>query len=306
MRLRLPPSLLLALAALLWSGNFVIGRAMHGRVPPLALAFWRWTGALALLLALSWPALRAQWAPLRRAWRVVVPLGVLGAGCFNTFVYVGLRDTTATNALLLNSACPAFIVAIGFASGSGRASARQLVGIAVSLLGVVTILGRGAPTAVLSLAFRRGDLWVLLAVACWAFYTVLLRRRPAGVSPLVLLTALSAVGVAFVAPWYAWEVARGERLQLDLAALGSILYVAVFASVAAFVLWNAGVARVGATRAGVYLHLMPAFGSLLAVAVLGEALRPFHLVGIGLILAGVSLAGASAPAPRQEGRAAAR
>lgn len=296
-RLRLPPWLLLVLATLFWAGNFVVGRAVGGRVPPVALSFWRWAVALAVILPLARADLRAQARALRRAWPVVVPLGILGVGTFNTMVYLGLRETTATNAVLLNSACPVLIVALSVASGGGRPAARQLLGIAVSLAGVVVIVSRGAPASLLSLSVNAGDLWVLGAVASWAIYTVLLGRRPAGVDPLALLAALVAVGLAWIAPFYAWELAAGERFELDAAALGAIAYVGLFPSVASFVFWNQAVAEIGPSRAGVFIHLLPAFGALLAIALLGESFRAFHLAGIALILAGVALAGSPGPAP---------
>src|SRR5512138_944015 len=186
---RVPASLSLAVASLLWSGNFVIGRAVAGRVPPVALAFWRWAVALAVLLPFTFRALRAAAPALRRSWRILVPLGILGVGNFNLLVYVGLTETTATNALLLNSACPAFILAISFAAGLGRASPRQPPGIALSLAGVVAIVTRGAPGTLLSVSFARGDLWVLAAVLSWAAYTLLLDRRPPGLDPIALLAA---------------------------------------------------------------------------------------------------------------------
>ena len=285
------PYLFLSLASLFWSGNFVVGRAVHGRIPPVGLAFWRWTVALAILAVVARRPLAAQWRTIARAWPIVVPLGVLGVGNFNMLVYVGLQDTTATNALLLQSACPAFIVAISAAIGAGRPSPRQLAGIAASLAGVLVILARGAPGALGSLAISPGDLWVLAAVLSWAIYTLLLARRPEGVDPLALLAVLVLVGVLWIAPWYGLEIARGGRIRPDAVTLASVAYVALFASVGAYALWNAGVARVGASRAGVFLHLMPAFGSVLAIAVLGERLRVFHVAGIALILGGVYLAG---------------
>jgi drug/metabolite transporter (DMT)-like permease len=298
---RVPAPLLLAAAALFWSGNFVIGRAVAGRVPPVALAFWRWAVALAVLLPLSWRALRDAAPVLRRSWKILVPLGILGVGNFNLLVYVGLTETSATNALLLNSACPAFILAFSFATGLGRPTPRQLAGIALSLAGVATIVTRGAPSAVLSVALARGDLWVLAAVISWAAYTILLARRPASVVPLALLTALVAVGVLWITPFYAFELARGARLHLDVVSGSAILYVALFASIAAYALWNAGVGAIGASRAGVFLHLMPAFGSVLAAVLLGESFRPFHAAGIALILVGVTLAGAARSRTRRDG-----
>ncbi len=285
------PYLLLTLASLFWAGNFVVGRAVGGRVPPVALAFWRWVVAMAVILPLAWPGLRAQAPALRRAWPVLLPLGILGVGNFNTMVYLGLRQTSATNAVLLNSACPALIVGISFLAGGGRPAARQVLGIAVSLAGVLVIATRGAPGSLRSLAFNPGDLWVLGAVASWALYTVLLARRPAGVDGLALLAVLVAVGIAWIAPFYAWELLRGERLRLDAATVGAIAYVGLLPSVASYVFWNRAVAEIGPSRAGVFIHLLPAFGALLAVIVLGESFRPFHLVGIALILAGVALAG---------------
>jgi drug/metabolite transporter (DMT)-like permease len=293
---RTPAALLLGVAALLWSGNFVLGRAVAGRVPPVALAFWRWAVALAVLLPLTFRAVREAAPALRRSWRILVALGILGVGNFNLLVYVGLTETTATNALLLNSACPAFILALTFLAGLGRPSPRQLAGIALSLAGVVAIVTRGAPTSVLSVSFARGDLWVLAAVLSWAAYTILLARRPADVEPLALLAVLIAIGVVWIAPFYAFELARGARLHLDAVSASAILYVALFASLAAYALWNAGVAAIGASRAGAFLHLMPAFGSVLAALVLGESFRAFHAAGIALILAGVTLAGALRPA----------
>ena len=295
------PYLLLVAATLLWSGNFVLGRAVHGHVPPVALAFWRWAVALAVLLAVAAPRVRAQWPALRRSWPVLVALGVLGVGNFNTMVYVGLQETTATNAVLLNSACPAFILAIAFATGGGRPAARQLLGIATSLAGVAAIVSKGDPAALLSLSASRGDAWVLGAVLSWAFYTVLLARRPAGVDPVVLLTALVAVGVAWIAPFYAWEAARGARMSWDAVTVASVLYVAIFASLVAYAAWNRAVAEVGASRAGAFLHLMPAFGTVLAVLLLGESFRAFQAVGIALVLTGVTLAGT--PRPRRSGEA---
>ena len=181
------------------------------------------------------------------------------------------------------------------------ATSRQCVGIGVSLLGVVTIVCRGSLGTLLALSFNRGDMWVLTAVLCWAFYTILLKRRPEGVHPLALLSVLMGIGVACLGPLYAWEISRGLRVVPDAATIGSLLYLALLPSLAAYIFWNQAVEELGANRAGAFLHLMPAFGSLLAVLLLGESFRGFHAAGIALILAGVTLAGVSPPAPRPAG-----
>lgn len=295
-RLPVHPALLLALAQLLWAGNFVLGRAVSASIPPVALAFWRWTVAFVVLLPLAWRHLRAGWPALRRAAPVVIALGILGVGNFNTMVYVGLGETTATNAALLNSACPAFILAIGPLLGGPRPRGRQALGIALSLLGVLVIVARGDPATLLHLTVNRGDAWVLAAVLSWACYTVLLARRPAGVHPLALLTVLVAVGLAWIAPFYALEAGRGARLTLDPPTLASLAYVGVLASVVAYVAWNQGVAELGPERSGPFLHLLPAFATLLAAILLGEGLHLFHGAGIALVLLGVRVASRAAPA----------
>jgi drug/metabolite transporter (DMT)-like permease len=284
------PNLLLSGAALLWAGNVVLGRAMRGHIPPVGLAFWRWTLALSVLLALYGSRLVAQRAPLLAGWKVVALLGILGVGNFNLFLYLGLQHTTATNALLLNAAAPAFIVALSFLFGLGRPTVRLLLAVALSLAGVAVILSQGRARALLDLRFNPGDLWVLAAVLSWSVYTVVLSRRPSGVEPMVFLTALVMVGVAWIAPFYAWENARGLHVSFDLVTAGSVLYVGVFASLVAYAFWNAGVVQAGASRAGVFLNLMPAFGTLLAVVLLGEPFHLFQAAGIGLIVAGVTLA----------------
>ncbi len=288
--MRRHPYLLLAGAALLWAGNFVLGRAMRGHIPPVGLAFWRWSLALAILLAFQGRRLLAQRAALlERRW-VVVALGVLGVGNFNLFLYAGLQETTATNALLLNAAAPAFILALSFAAGQGRPTLRMIAGVLLSLVGVAAILSGGQQASLLALRLNPGDLWVLAAVLSWSIYTVLLPRRPPGVEPMVLLTATVIVGTAWITPFYLWEISRGLRVTPDVPTLASILYVGLFASLAAYALWNAGVALAGPGRAGVALNLLPAFGTVLAVLLLGEPFHPFQAAGIGLIVGGVTLA----------------
>ncbi len=285
------PALLLAMAQLLWAGNFVLGRAVSAHIPPVALSFWRWAVAFMVLLPLSARELRAGWPTIRRSLPVLVPLGILGVGNFNTLVYVGLGQTTATNAALLNSACPAFILAIGPFLGGRRPRGRQAGGIALSLAGVLTIVARGDPQTLLGLTFNRGDAWVLAAVLSWAFYTVLLARRPAGLHPMALLTVLVAVGLAWIAPFYAVESWRGARVAWDGVTLATLGYVGVMASVVAYAAWNQGVAELGADRSGAFLHLLPAFTAVLAALLLGEAFHAYHAVGIVMVLVGVRVAG---------------
>jgi drug/metabolite transporter (DMT)-like permease len=287
----LHPALLLALAQLLWAGNFVLGRAMSAHIPPVALAFWRWAVALAVLLPLTWRSVRGCWPAIRGSLGVLVPLGVLGVGNFNTLVYVGLGQTSATNAALLNSACPAFILMLAPLLGGPRPGRAQVAGILTSLVGVLVIVARGDPRTLLGLSFNRGDGWVLAAVLSWACYTVLLARRPAGVPAMALLTVTVAIGLGWIAPFYAVEAWRGARVTPDPATLATLAYVGVLASVVAYAAFNQGVAALGPQRSGAFLHLLPAFAVVLAALLLGEAFHAYHAAGIGLVLLGVRVAG---------------
>lgn len=293
MRVKASPYLLLVFSSLFWAGNFVLGRAVKSSVPPVGLAFWRWTIALAILLPFSLPHLRSQWRLVRDNWRKLALYGILGVTCFNTFIYLGLQTTTAINALLINSIIPVLIVVLSRLLAYTPVTRRQAVGISLSLAGVVTIICRADAGLLFSLQINRGDLWVLLAVISWSFYTFLLRKRPAGLHPLSFLSAIMIIGLVVLAPFYAGEIFLGARVGTDALTCGSILYMAIFPSILAFVFWNQAVGDLGPNRAGLFLHLMPVFGAVLSSFFLGESLHLFHLAGMGLIFSGIYLATAA-------------
>ncbi|OGA77641.1 MAG: multidrug transporter [Betaproteobacteria bacterium RIFCSPLOWO2_12_FULL_66_14] len=282
--------LLLTLTALFWSANFVVGRGVQGTVPPIALAFWRWTVALCVLLPFALQPMLRERETILRHWKMLVLLGVMGVGSFNTLVYIGLGSTTATNGILLNSAIPAIIVLLGWLFMGQRVSRLQTLGIVVSMAGVAAIIFRGDLSGALQLQVNGGDIWVFAAVVSWAVYTLLLRRRPAGIGSLAFLGTTMAVGWAANLPFFLAELATGARTELNLASVAAIAYTGVFPSVLAYLFWNRAVAEVGPARAGMFVHLMPVFGALLAVVFLGETLHLYHAAGFALILAGIVLA----------------
>lgn len=290
------PAVLLCIATLCWSGNFVLGRAMHEHVPPIALAFWRWTGALLLVIGLATPHLRRDWPLLRaEAWRLVM-LAFLGVATFNSLVYLGLNTTTATNAVLLQSVMPLLIFLASYLIYGEAVRPVQMLALGISLVGVVAIISHGSLSALLSLSLRPGDGWVLLAVAFYALYSVLLRRRPQ-VHPLSFLAATFALGALMLVPVYLVEHLWVRRVEFDAPTLASIAYVAVFPSIVAYLCFNRAVELAGANRAGQYLHLMPVFGSALAAIYVGERLAWFHWAGAALIAAGILLARRAPPSP---------
>lgn len=285
-----PIWLLAALPPLFWAGNFVLARALHMEITPIALSFWRWAIALLILLPFVYSGLWRQRRLLRRHWPVLTLFAVLGITNYNTFAYLGLQHTTATNGVLLSSVTPVVIVALSFLLFRVPLRGVQLLGILLSLAGVVLIATEGRPVMLARLELNRGDLWILAASLDWALYSVFLRWRPAGLEAKTFLAAIIAIGLLPLVGLYAWDLAAGHRFALNATNLAAIGYVALFPSVLAYVFWNRAVAEMGPNRTGQYLHLMPAFGAALAILLLGERLQAFHLVGAVMIAAGIVLA----------------
>jgi drug/metabolite transporter (DMT)-like permease len=208
-----------------------------------------------------------------------------------------LRTTTAVNAVLLNSSLPMFMLLCSWIIERERASLRQVSGMLLSFCGILVILARGDPASLLQFELHAGDAWILLAMPVWGIYSVLLKRRPLELGGLEFLFVISAAGTLMLAPAAAaLALQHPPRWPGEAAALG-VLYMGIGASVLAFFFWNRGVAVVGANAAGFTIHLLPAFGTLLAILVLGEAFALFHAAGIATILAGVLLATRAKPGP---------
>ena len=283
------PYALLAIAVLIWAGNWVFARALRFDAPPVALAFWRWVVALIILSPLAYAHVRAQWRALLGGWRVLILLALLATVFQHIPVYIGLHDTTATNGALLNSATPIMIFMLSRVLVGERLSVRQAAGVAISLAGVLAIVARGDIAALASLELNRGDLWVLLATLSWAVYTVCLRWRPAALDPLAMLWTIAAIGVVAILPLYAWELASGRTLHVTTTAAAGIAYMGAFATVVAYIFWNRAVEQIGPNRAGPFMYLMLVFTPLLAIVFLDERLHLYHFVGCALILGGIYL-----------------
>jgi drug/metabolite transporter (DMT)-like permease len=280
---------LLALANLFWAGNIVLGRGVAGIVPPIALAYVRWTGAFLIGLGFAWPYLQRDWPVLRRHWRMMLLLSATGVASYNTMSYIGLTETTALNALLLQSAMPLVILVWAFVLFRDRPSLLQTAGVVVSLLGVVTIAGQGSLETLRHLSIDHGDLWILGAIAINGSYAASLRLRPK-VHPLSFLVAAMGIGSCMNLPFFLWEEIDVSRIPFDWQALTALAYIAVFPSFIAYLFFNRGIELIGAGRAGQSMHLMPVFGAVLAVVFLGEQFHLYHAIGIALIAAGIVLA----------------
>lgn len=281
---------LLSFTALFWAGNSIVGRAARDLVPPASLAFWRWTFAFLILLPIAWPHLRRDRRKLLRCWKSVVLLGALGVGAFNTLLYTGLQDTTALNALLLQSAQPALILLLGVLLFRDRAGVLQVIAVIVSIAGVATIIARGDLAVLARLEFHHGDVVIGASVVVWSLYSALLRLRPK-VHPLSFLAATMGVGVCVVFPFYVAELLAGRFIVPGTGSVLAIGYVSIFPSVISYLFFNRGVELIGASATGLYINVMPILGAGLAILFLGETLQPFHFVGMLLVGAGIALAG---------------
>jgi len=282
------PYLLLTLAVFFWSLNSVIGRYMRFAVPPVALAFWRWAGASLLIAGWAVPRLREDWPLLRRHLPLLLVLSLTGVAMFNTLLYIGLQTTVALNAFLIQSLMPVLIMLFSYLVFREKITLRQTSGVALSLAGVVVVIARGDLGMLLNLALNRGDLLILMAVVGYAFYSILLRRLPK-IHPLSFLGFTFFVGTLMLLPFYLWESVMIRPLKLNFPTLATIAYVALFPALISYFCYNRGVELIGANRAGLFIHLIPVFGTVLAVLFLGERFHWYHGQGIVMIFVGILL-----------------
>lgn len=278
---------MLALPPLFWAGNFIVGRAMRDTIPPMALSFYRWLIALVCLLPFAWPAFKRDAGHYWRVRWTLLGVSLTGVAAFNVLVYIGLQSTSAANGMLLNSFIPLLIAALGALLYRERLTLGQWSGMLLSLCGVAIIVSHGSWQALVSLSVARGDLIVFIATVCWAFYTLWLRQIPAAIDRCGLMLAQILIGLVALLPLFVWEWLQGNVAAWNMHSLLAVGYVGIFPSVVAFMLYGAGVMRVGAARAGLFIHLIPLFGALLSVVVLREALHLYQLVGMLAILSGV-------------------
>ena len=279
---------LLALVMVFWAGNSIIGRAVAGQIPPLTLAFFRWTGALVLLAPFAIAPLRRDWVALKRSWKPVLVLGLLGIGAFNSLLYSGLQFTTATNALLLQAAVPGVVLVLDRLLFRLRSGAVQIAGTLATMAGVVFIVFEGDPARALALHLGKGDALVLASVVVWSLYTVFLKLRPQ-VAPVSFVAATFAVGLLANAPLALWEWSAGLRMVWNTGTVLALVYVAVFPSLVSYFIYNYAAGQLGAARAGQSITLLPVFGAVLSALLLGEVLHWYHAVGIALICVGIVL-----------------
>ena len=273
---------------LCWAGNAIVGRFAVGEISPMLLVTLRWTGTMLLLALFAKGTVRRDWPILRAHWRFLAAMGALGYTAFNALFYVAAHSTTAINLGIIQGAIPMFVLLGAFAAYRTKVTVRQVAGAAITMAGVVLVASGGSLQRLADLAFRQGDLLMVVACVLYAGYTVALRRKPA-VSAFAMFAALAAAAFVASLPLLVVEIAMG-RLQAPTAKGWLIVaFVSVFPSIVAQVCFMRGVELIGPARAGVFANLVPVFVPVLAVALLGESFEPFHAGALVLVLGGIWL-----------------
>jgi drug/metabolite transporter (DMT)-like permease len=283
------PYLLLSITALCWAGNAIVGRLAAGHIPPVTLSFLRWSIAFLIILPFAWKHLVRDWGAIRARLGTMIVLSITGIGAFNTLQYWALEHTQALNTLLLQSAGPLFVAVWSLILLGVRLTVAQAGGIALSLTGVLVILLHGDLTALTSIEFNKGDLIFTVALAIFGLYSVLSLKRPK-IHGLSFVGFTFGCGAACLIPLLIWELSSRPVMQLDAMNLLTLFYVAVFPSTLAYLCFNRGVQLIGANRAAPFFHVVPVFGSAMAIVFLGERPQLFHIIGFALVLTGVFVA----------------
>ncbi|MSO81531.1 MAG: DMT family transporter [Alphaproteobacteria bacterium] len=274
----------------MFAANMLVARAVEGHAPPVDLAFWRWASVFVLLAPVTdRPLWQVRVAALRE-WRDLLVLGALVMGVCGAFVYIGASTTTANNIGLIYAASPALIVLLAARPGGERLARRQLVGVALSLAGVLVLIMRSDPDVLLRIAFVPGYLWIAAAATYWAIYVVLLHYRPTALKHNLRLAAIALAGLVVLAPFHLVEALAGDVPKLDLVTIGAVVIVAVVPGWGAYTGYARLQRTLGPGVASLVMYLSPLWTAALAWVLLGEQLAAYHVVGAALVLAGVFLA----------------
>jgi drug/metabolite transporter (DMT)-like permease len=285
---KIPPYVLLLLATILWGGNFVIGKAVADNVPPFTLAFLRWCVALVVFLPIVWKPLKRDFKQIMKHYKIALVLGLTGVAAFNTLVYIGVHYTTSINASLMNMLTPVFIYLLSFIFLKERLTRFQLIGTAVSFIGVMLIISHGSLQSLLHFTFNKGDVIVIIAVILWSIYSLLVKQYAKQLPGQSTFFVSIVVGTLILLPFFLYEQqTMTTAIDWNALALFAVGYTGIFASIVAFLSWNTGVVRYGANRAGIYLNFIPVFAAIFAVIFLNETLFWSQIIGGIFVIAGV-------------------
>lgn len=277
-------------ATAIWSGNFLVARGLTDAIPPVTLAFYRWLTAVLVFAPFAVRGGVRDWPLVRQHKGYMAVTAFVGVTCFNTFIYIAGHTTSAMNLSLIAITFPVFVVAISRVLFNELLSVKRVSGMVLVLLGVVCLITRGEVARLLAIRFAAGDLWMLAAAVLFAVFSILLKQKPADISVYSFQFVLFVMGLLFLLPFFIWEQTREPGLFLNRSTLPAVLYVGVFASLCAFLLWQRAIGILGPARAGMIYYTLPLFSGFLAFLFLGERIGLVHGVSLVLILTGIFLA----------------
>ncbi len=276
-------------ATALWSGNFIVVRDLSESVPPVSLAFWRWTVAVVIFSPFALKFLIKDWKLLKKHVPYLVITSFLGVTIFNTLIYIAGHTTTAINLSLISITFPIFIIIISRFIFKELITVKKVLGIFLVAVGVLLIITKGSLSILLALSFYEGDIWMLGASLIFATYSILLQKKPKGLNVYAFQLSTFLLGIIFLFPFYIWEYASTPTLTLNFKSVSSILYIGVFSSLIAFILWNKAILLIGSTKSGMIYYTLPLFSGVLAYFILKEDLKIVHLISAVLIIFGIVL-----------------
>ena len=282
---------LAVLATFIWSGNFIIAKGVNKEIPPISLNFYRWLIASLIIFPFAIKQFMAQWKLVWQSWHYLFWVSLTGVALFNTFVYIGAHYTSAINlALIGTTSSPIMSVVFARIFLQEKIGWMKLAGMILCTIGVLFLLSNGNFQNLLSLHFSTGDLWMLLAAFCFAVYNTLVKKKPAGISPVNFLFVIFSFGTLMVLPFFIWEVNRSATVQWNSHLIFSILYLGLAASVICFLIWNIAISKLGAGRTALFGNLIPVFSSMEAAIILHEDFTWIHISSMAIIFAGILLA----------------
>ena len=281
------PYLAAVIAMFFWAGSTVLVRYVREEVPPMGLSFWRSLLGFLLLLPFALYPLRQQSHLIRKNWKILLFLAFLLMVGGNAILFLSLQYTIAINAAVINSFEPIIIIVLAWLLFRDPFSRRQGFGVAVSLMGVLVLISTGSLDVLAQMDFNQGDLLVTGAYVSWGLYAVMLRKVPRGLDQRITLLCILGFGTILMLPIYLYEASSVRPTNFTWVTINSVVWLAIFSSVLSILLWNYAISKLGAGRAGLFIHLIPAFTVIMAIFLLGEEFRQFHLTGIALIFIGI-------------------
>ena len=280
----------LTLAALFWSGNFIIGKfATLFEVPPLTLNFLRWVMVWFILIPFTIKEVISKKSYIIKNFLVIGLMGVLSISTFNSVVYFALNFTQVINAVLMLSAIPVVIIIFSSLMKIEKTNIFQLSGLILSITGVGTIISNADIQKIVSLNFNKGDLWMIICVLSWSLYSTLLKKNKSELSQFALIQIMVSVGLVFLVPQFLYEQSIGLDFTINKAFIFILLYVVIFPAIAAYYCWQKAINLIGPNRSAMFIQLMPLFSALMAILIFKEKFQLFHFIGATFIVSGIYL-----------------